>query len=149
MYSEIKGDATAPEGDGKKMIVHIVNNCGVWGAGFVMVLSKKWAEPERAYRGHASYAGGDVDYVHAYSNGTKDVVVANMVAQDGVGGFDRKVNYEWLARCLEDVADNAKRFNYSVHMPKIGCGLGGGSWDIVKAIIKHELRDVDVTVYEF
>ena len=39
------GDATAPEGDGPKIIVHVCNDVGGWGRGFVMAISKRWPEP--------------------------------------------------------------------------------------------------------
>lgn len=41
----IIGDATEPQGEGNKIIVHCCNNIGGWGAGFVLSLSKKWLEP--------------------------------------------------------------------------------------------------------
>ena len=46
----IKGDATRPIGDGSKLILHICNDVGAWGSGFVVALSKRWKEPEQKYR---------------------------------------------------------------------------------------------------
>ena len=37
----LKGDATSPQVSGYKIIVHICNNRGSWGAGFVMAISEK------------------------------------------------------------------------------------------------------------
>ena len=42
----LKGDATSPQVKGYKVIAHICNNRGSWGAGFVMAISKKWSSPE-------------------------------------------------------------------------------------------------------
>lgn len=38
----------------------------------------------------------------------------------------------------------------SVHMPRIGCGLGGGNWEFVESLIVEYLcdRGVPVTVYD-
>lgn len=36
-----KGDATNPIDNGNKVIVHICNDIGAWGKGFVMAISKK------------------------------------------------------------------------------------------------------------
>ena len=36
------GDATQPIGDGAKIIVHVCNDIGGWGRGFVLALTKKW-----------------------------------------------------------------------------------------------------------
>ena len=46
----IKGDATQPTGNGNKIIVHVCNDIGGWGKGFVMALSKRWKAPEQEYR---------------------------------------------------------------------------------------------------
>lgn len=37
----VTGDATEPIGEGEKIIAHICNDQGGWGAGFVLALSKK------------------------------------------------------------------------------------------------------------
>jgi len=46
----IKGDATNPQAKGTKIIIHICNNLGGWGKGFVLAISKRWKAPEEAYR---------------------------------------------------------------------------------------------------
>ena len=43
------GDATAPVADGPKIIAHICNDIGAWGRGFVLAISRRWPEPEKAY----------------------------------------------------------------------------------------------------
>jgi len=35
-----------------------------------------------------------------------------------------------------------------INMPKIGCGLGGGDWNVVSEIINRTIRSVPVFVYE-
>ena len=44
--SYLVGDATAPKTPGPKMIVHVCNDIGAWGKGFVMALSRRLPEPE-------------------------------------------------------------------------------------------------------
>ncbi len=52
----LKGDATEPiVTDGMRIITHICNDKGRWGAGFVMALSRKWKEPEDEYRKLKNY----------------------------------------------------------------------------------------------
>lgn len=38
----LKGDATNPASAGNKIIVHVCNDIGGWGKGFVMAISKRW-----------------------------------------------------------------------------------------------------------
>ena len=38
----------------------------------------------------------------------------------------------------------------TVHMPRIGCGLAGGTWDNIEPIIERTLceADIEVSVYD-
>ena len=154
-----KGDATQPVGAGPKIIAHICNDLGAWGKGFVLALSKRWKEPEKQYRWWAkgqttlfdpptpSFKLGEVLFVEVES----DIIVANMVAQHGIGWKDGKppIRYNALGKALNAVALEALTNNASVHMPRIGCGLAGGKWTAIEEIINEELiyQDISVTVY--
>ncbi|GAA2137567.1 hypothetical protein GCM10009760_18220 [Kitasatospora kazusensis] len=46
----LRGDATAPQGKGVKVITHLCNDLGGWGKGFVPAPSRRRPEPEAAYR---------------------------------------------------------------------------------------------------
>lgn len=147
MITYLKGDATEPVGDGPKIIAHVTNNSGGWGRGFVLAVSKRWSAPERNYRITVPDLG-DVDHVWVEEN----LWVANMCAQNGYTSRDRPVavDYAALGICLDDVAFRATDLDASVHMPRIGCGLGGGRWEIVEALLNQRLvaNGVKVTVYD-
>lgn len=142
------GDATQPQGTGNKIIVHVCNDIGAWGAGFVLAISKRWSEPEAAYRKAASrgLTLGEVQYVRVED----DIFVGNMVAQQGIG-YDSDgrppIRYYELSKCLMDVNTMALASKSTVHMPRIGCGLAGGKWEDVLALLEITLT-VDVTVYD-
>ena len=56
----VRGDATAPQGKGVKLIAHVCNDLGGWGKGFVLAISRRWPEPEAAYRRwHRERSGND------------------------------------------------------------------------------------------
>jgi len=55
----VVGDATRPEGQGPRVIVHVCNDIGGWGRGFVLALSRAYPEAERRYR--AWHARGEDD----------------------------------------------------------------------------------------
>lgn len=59
----INGDATKPIGDGTRYIIHICNNLGVWGKGFVRAISAKWKRPETIYKKKHNYKLGGVGIV--------------------------------------------------------------------------------------
>lgn len=154
----IKGDATQPQGDGEKIIVHGCNNIGAWGAGFVMALSKRWKEPEAAYRAQQNYNLGDYELVRV----EKDIHICNLISQEGTksrvsqGGVP-PVRYAAIEHGLKRLARSLAVVNselhtpVSVHMPMIGAGLAGGNWKIIERIIEVTLCDagIPVTVYQF
>ena len=150
----IKGDATSPQGSGNKIIVHICNDIGGWGKGFVMALSKRWKAPEQAYRNwydsQENFVLGEVQFVQV----EPDKWVANMIAQRGIRKSSNNIppiRYEAVNAGLDKVAEFASQKEASVHMPRIGCGLAGGTWDKVEPIIKAAFLDAgtSVTVYDF
>jgi O-acetyl-ADP-ribose deacetylase (regulator of RNase III) len=150
----ITGDATAPVGDGPKVIVHVCNDLGKWGKGFVLAVSRRWKEPERVYKASfdavAPPALGDVQFVPVEGA----IVVANLIGQHGVATRATKmppVRYESIRSGLAKIAAHARASGASVHMPRIGCGLAGGEWPRIEPLIAETLlaSDVDVTVYDF
>ena len=163
MIEYVIGDATEPQGDGNKIIAHCCNDIGAWGAGFVMALSRKWKEPENKYRAWSNGRLGsnqvdDIEVPAPYRLGQmilvpveEDIQVANMIAQEGVGWKDGipPIRYDALEVCLATLAFlHARRLNASVHMPRIGCGLAGGTWDKVELLIEKHLPDIRVVVYD-
>lgn len=160
----VTGDATRPQGDGAKLIAHICNDQGGWGRGFVVALSKRWSGPEEMYRmwaamprplpsfaagGAGAFELGNVQYVDVGPG----LTVANMLAQRGIRHDPQAppaVDYEALTECLARVGEAALHSAASVHMPRIGCGLGGGEWSIVEETIENTLvvYGVPVTVYD-
>ncbi len=150
----IKGDATSPIGEGNKIIVHVCNDIGAWGKGFVMALSKKWKEPEseyrRWYKSKDNFELGKVQLVKVED----DIWVANLIGQRNIRK-DKEGNppirYSAIKLGIVEVHRLAKELNASVHMPRIGCGLAGGKWDQIQPIIDHELGvfNIETTVYDF
>ena len=151
----ITGDATAPVADGNKLIVHVCNDIGAWGKGFVMALSKRWKDPEGYYRqwfnegDKVPFELGQVQFVSV----EKDLWVANLIGQRGIRRSAGKppVRYNAIEAGLKTVAEFALENKASVHMPRIGCGLAGGSWDEIEPLLNDTLvsQGISVTVYDF
>ncbi|MFF9165947.1 macro domain-containing protein [Streptomyces sp. NPDC014776] len=150
----VRGDATVPFGKGVKLIAHVCNDLGGWGKGFVLALSRRWPEPEKAYRAwHRDRAANDFALGAAQFVQVEPYVwVANMIGQRGIrtGSNGVPVRYEAIDAALARLADKALEFGASVHMPRIGCGLAGGRWSRIEPLITERLvrRGVPVTVYD-
>ncbi|MGO4752186.1 Appr-1-p processing protein, partial [Streptomyces sp. 2MCAF27] len=127
---------------------------GGWGKGFVLAVSRRWPEPEAAYRrwhrerARNDFGLGAVQFVQV----SRYVWVANMVGQRGMrpGSKGVPVRYEAIGAALGEVATKAAELGASVHMPRIGCGLAGGRWGRIEPLISERLvaRGIPVTVYD-
>jgi O-acetyl-ADP-ribose deacetylase (regulator of RNase III) len=151
--SYLVGDATAPAASGPKIIVHVCNDIGAWGKGFVMALSKRWSEPESRFkawyreRKSNDFELGAVQFVKVED----DLWVANMIGQHGLKPTKEgpPIRYNAVEKCLGKVAKKAKELDASVHMPRIGCGLAGGKWEEMEPIIIRQLSEKDIAVYVY
>ncbi|MGW2252155.1 macro domain-containing protein [Kitasatospora sp. NPDC001660] len=151
----VRGDATAPQAKGVKVIAHVCNDLGGWGKGFVLALSKRWPGPEAAFRRwYRERAGNDFGLGALQLVQVEPYVwVANMVGQRGIRtgrSTGVPVRYEAVDIALAALGERAAELGASVHMPRIGCGLAGGRWERVEPLVRARLveRGVPVTVYD-
>jgi O-acetyl-ADP-ribose deacetylase (regulator of RNase III) len=142
------GDATSPcISSPARVIAHVCNDLGAWGAGFTAALDRRWSEPRAEYLAlGAKQVLGSVQLVRVGPL----LWVANIVAQRGLPsrGNRRPLSYDALGTGLWALRTRADELTASVHMPRIGCGLGGGSWDVVSQIVARCLRPLEVYVYD-
>lgn len=150
----LKGDATNPQIKGNKIIIHICNDIGGWGKGFVMAISKRWKKPENEYRkwfqSGENFNLGEIQMVQV----EEDVWICNMIGQHKTFTNSKgiaPIRYEAVEKGLNKLIDEALQLNASVHMPRIGCGLAGGKWEEIETIIETTLlkNNVEVFVYDF
>ena len=150
-----RGDATEPIASKNKIVCHICNDAGFWGRGFVLAISSRWPEPEKAFRSWYQdrnmndYGLGNTQFVQV----SDDIWIANMIGQSGIQkkGNLPPIRYEAVRSALSMVQEKATELKASIHMPRIGCGLAGGNWGRIEPIIKEQLsnHDIRVTVYDF
>ncbi len=159
MIVYLKGDATDPQAKGPKLIIHICNTIGGWGRGFVLSVSKRWTAPERCYRNwhknriHSEVYGED----KVFELGAVQIVqvkhdtwVVNMIAQKGIGMGSNgpPIQYKALESCLQKVDLIAMEKQASIHAPRIGCSLSGGSWSKVEPLLSETLKNHMVYIYD-
>lgn len=150
----IIGDATNPQTKGNKIIVHVCNDIGGWGKGFVMAISKRWEQPEQQYRqwfkSNDNFSLGQVQFVQV----EEELWVANLIGQHKINKDENgnaPIRYEAILLGLEKVGQFAIDKNSTVHMPRIGCGLAGGTWDKIEPLISKSLleNEIETYVYDF
>lgn len=146
----LNGDATAPATPGNKIIAHICNDIGGWGKGFVLAISKKWTEPEENFykwvEDGEDFRLGEIQMVPV----TQDITICNMIGQRDIVPDKTgrpPIRYEAVEESLEKLSRLALKQQATVHMPRIGCGLAGGDWSHIEAIIQRTLIASGVEVY--
>ncbi|SDX17691.1 O-acetyl-ADP-ribose deacetylase (regulator of RNase III), contains Macro domain [Saccharopolyspora shandongensis] len=151
----LTGDTTNPRAEGPKVIAHICNDRGGWGRGFVLAISRRWPEPEAAYRRwHHDRASNDFELgATQLVQVAPDTWIANMVGQHGIStsrSSGPPIRYDAVRQCLRHLAAHAARLAASVHLPRIGTGLAGARWDRIEPLITGELtgHGIPVTVYD-
>lgn len=150
MIHYLKGDATKPVGSGHKILVHSCNDRGKWGRGFVLAISRRWPQARRAYLewfdSQENFILGAVQYVKV----EPELWIANMIGQHGL--ISRRnpqpAKLEAFKSGLALVAEEARTLKASIHMPRIGCHLGGLTWDLVEPVISKSLASLEVFVYD-
>lgn len=140
----------------KGVICHQVNCEGVMGAGLAFQLKKAHPEVYAEYRKlcltHMDDNYNLLGQIQVVPVETNKWVI-NMFGQYDTGG-SRATEYSAFSQCMsalkEWVSKNGNELwkaggesgKVPVYMPyKIGCGLGGGDWPIIKEIISKKLPD--------
>lgn len=129
------------------VIVHQVNCRGCMGKGLAKSIRAKYPEVYTAYMDVAcrlgSLALGHVLTVEV----APGKYVANMFGQDSFGYVGRHTDYEAVEQALTTM--NKCYRGLTVGFPMyIGCGLGGGDWNIIYSLIEKCTPDLEVYLYK-
>ena len=119
-----------------------------------MAISKRWKLPEKQYKDwfktKENFNLGEVQFVQVED----ELWVANLIGQHKIytdNNGNQPIRYEAVLLGLEKVRQFALDKNATIHMPRIGCGLAGGTWDKIEPLIEESLtsKDIDTYVYDF
>lgn len=160
MIRYVRGDVTRPEGPDPLIIAHVCNDAGGFGKGVAGAIAAAYPDVRARYK--AWFADPAAEVRPALGNIQPVRVgaarwVVNMIAQHGYRDPERSpgapapIRYVALRTALGKLGEFARRKKASVHIPKIGTGYAGGSWDAVEPLVVEFLADagVSVTVYEW
>lgn len=160
MISYRTGDATSPQ-ERPAVIAHVVNDVGAFGAGFSGALAQRYPLARQSYRqwfqgaydsqirqGSAMpFRLGSVLLIRPVPEDA-NLFLAHLLAQRGIGTDKRRVDYSALSDALGALYNLIVAcVDMSVHMPRIGCGLGGGQWWEVERCLRERLPCVPTFVY--
>lgn len=142
----LKGNALEPTDN--VIVAHICNNVRVWGGGFVLAVDRNVGlEPKSAYfDGRRTL--GELQLVAIEDKGVENFWVANMIAQNNTRGLHDKIDYDALETCIHELGFEALSKGCEVHMPRIGCGLAGSTWQKILPYVQKLADVVPVTVFD-
>lgn len=149
----VHGDVLDPRAPGEKIICQLVNDqARMWGGGVARSTARKYPRAQDLFSlwiasiPRAARLGS----VHFEQVG-RSTTIASLVGQQGYGpSSSPRIRYVALADCFEKVLAYALQRSASVHMPRIGEGQSGGSWETVAEIVRTVLinNGVPVIVHE-
>lgn len=125
---------------GANIICHQTNCLGVMGAGLALQIKRRYPDVFTRYKAYCDFAKRPEELL-----GTSLLVpitqqqqyIANCFGQLAYGRVSQQTNYAALKKSLTEVRDFSEEHGgLSVAIPfRIGCGLAGGQWHIVKKLI--------------
>jgi O-acetyl-ADP-ribose deacetylase (regulator of RNase III) len=166
-YKEVEGDLIDLALQGEfDVIAHGANCFCTMGAGIAPIMAENFG-CDRFRLENTKYKGsilklGQIDFEgkmvvdgevqSPMPEQLPNLYVVNAYTQYGFGrnhsdGISIPLNYPALTLCLIKINHLFK--GKKIGLPQIGCGLAGGDWKQVQALIKTHLVDCDVTVVIF
>jgi O-acetyl-ADP-ribose deacetylase (regulator of RNase III) len=151
MIKYIQGDLFTTRAE---IIAHGVNCRGGFGSGIAGIIAQKYPRVREAYLNKFNRYGWELGEIQlVFSTDILELpIIANMATQLNYGTKLGKLyaNYKAVEICLYKVFKFADMGNFTVALPRVACGLAGGDWNVVKAIIgnvSNEYDRVPVEVY--
>lgn len=133
------------------LIVHGCNAQGVMGGGVAAQIRTKYPVAYEQYKNLAMGEGslGTCQIVKV----TEELFIGNCITQLFYGNDGRKyADIRAVRKSLDSAMFWCDLFEQPLHMPEIGCGLGGLQWNEiaeVAEVLEKKYPNVSVTLYRF
>lgn len=127
------------------VIAHGCNAQGVMGSGVAKAVKENYYNAYVEYRNKYLKEGLKIGSVHFVKLDKK--IIANCITQEFYGGNGIYINYQALTKCMWILHNECYKNNWTIAMPMIGAGLGGGDWSNIEKIIENEFVNIIPNVY--
>ena len=133
----------------ENIIGHQTNCLGIMGAGLALRVKVYHNNVYVEYKELCKQSGESLLGTYQLVQIGTDKYIANLFGQNGIFGMENGgTDYNALRQSLISLVNYAQTNNLSVALPyNLGCGLGGGRWDMVYGIIQDVFENYDVTLY--
>lgn len=138
------------------ILFHQVNCQGIMGGGIAKAFSLKFPGLEKAYREFISIemevAYDETETFHLLGKcflfKVRDgLFVANVFGQDNISTIRRQTSYDATVEAFDAIQDILPAGLPTYFPHKMGCGLGGGDWEIYSAILERYFPDGIICQY--
>jgi len=121
------------------IVAHQVNSHGVMGSGVAVAVRKKYPQVYSLYQDYCEESKnplGDIQVIRV----SRQLIVINVFGQTSYG-HGRQTSYDATDRAWYTLG---KWYgDQEIHIPYLmGCGLGGGNWEIYKTIVEQHHKNV-------
>lgn len=134
------------------IVCHQVNCHGVMGAGLALQVRHQFPNVFAEYQllcdaRQPADLLGLIQMVPAFRAGSMvpEFSIANIFSQLGYGRDKRHTDYEAMEHAFEWLAKSFPNSTFRIPY-RMGCGLGGGNWEIVEDIIHRTLCSAGINV---
>lgn len=153
--------------DKKNIILHVCNDSGGWGSGFVLAINNNCGDmPRNSYRewyNKGYYSKPNIPFklgqIQVAKTDKDNVFVINMIGQSTPRGEFFRIGRDGISfppfrpdsfrECMYRVVQLCQGKNVNIVCPLMGCGLGGSTRDVVFEIVEDVIKDyINLTVWE-
>lgn len=138
----------------ENIICQSVNHQGIMGAGLAKQIKQKYTNVMDSYLKICDMRFSDIkrNGIVAWCTIDKNKYIASIFGQEYYGTDKQYTDYVSLGNGFETVKSFANRNNCSIAIPYgIGCGLGGGDWNVVSDIIERCFLslEINISIYSY
>lgn len=136
-----------------KFIAHGVNCSGKFNAGFARQVRLNFPHVYNSYDGYMK------DWIWGEGNSPESMIGRVQVVSGSITFYniftqryygrnknERYVSYDAIDDSFKAL-NRVHKYDYPIGIPKIGSGLGGGNWNVIKEIINHRTPNIDIILY--
>lgn len=134
MLTEKTGDLFSTDAPA---IGHGVNVDGIMGAGVAKIVRENYPSVFEYYFKECAQKNllpGEMNgWLTTHPNSDKMVIIFNLASQDRPGA---NATYEWTVQSVNSALYYCRQLGYTkLALPRIGCGIGGLSWEVLKPML--------------
>lgn len=132
----------------ENIIAHGCNAQRKMASGVAKALRNKW--PEATWKPYSEAPKLSMGSTIPGITRCGEKIIFNCITQE-MYGYDGKkyVSYDAIHDCFSTINDlEISEYGTCIAIPRIGAGLGGGSWEVIEKIILSTVTNYKVKVYD-